>query len=92
LQKSKDNSLPKSIITAKSVLPQLTNKQPSVITIAQMKTMITEAQKEPTTSQLVRTESGPLQAAIDALQGPSPTKKKKRRGTKETPRPDSRST
>ena len=29
------------------------------------------------TTQLVRTESGPLQEAIDALQGPSPLKKKK---------------
>ena len=54
-----------------------------------MKTMITEAQKEPTTPklvrarrgrsspQLVRTQSGPLQAAIEALPGPLPLKKKK---------------
>jgi len=86
--KAKENSLPKTIITAETLsLSPTTNRQPSVITIAQMKTMITEAQKEPTTPklvrarigrsspQLVRTESGPLHAAIEALQGPSPLKK-----------------
>jgi hypothetical protein len=48
-----------------------------------MKTMVTEAQNRvrarigPSLPQLVRTQSGPLQAAIEALQGPSPLKKKK---------------
>jgi hypothetical protein len=92
--KARENSLPKTIITAETLTPSTSiNKQPSVITVAQMKTMLTDAQKAPTTpqlvtvrariggyaptAQLVRTESGPLQEAIDALQGPSPLKKKK---------------
>jgi len=36
------------------------------------------------TTQLVRTESGPLQEAIDALQGPSPLKKKKEEALEKT--------
>jgi hypothetical protein len=92
--KARENSLPKTIITAETLTPSTSiTKQPSVITVAQMKTMLTDAQKAPTTpqlvtvrariggyeptAQLVRTESGPLQEAIDALQGPSPLKKKK---------------
>jgi hypothetical protein len=65
-----------------------------------MQEKITEAQKASTTPKLirvrigrsppsspklVRTESGPLQAAIDALQGPSPTKKQKEEESKESP-------
>jgi hypothetical protein len=92
--KARENSLPKTIITAETLTPSTSiARQPSVITVAQMKTMLTDAQKAPTTpqlltvrarsggheptAQLVRTESGPLQEAIDALQGPSPLKKKK---------------
>ncbi len=91
--KARENSLPKTIITAETLTPSTSiTKQPSVITVAQMKTMLTDAQKAPTTpqlvtvrariggyeptAQLVRTESGPLQEAIDALQGPSPLKKR----------------
>jgi len=79
MQKAKENSLPKTIITASQNIVTVTTqtRQPSVITIAEMKTMITEAQKEPTTPKLVRTQSGPLQAAIEAIQGPSPLKKKR---------------
>jgi len=58
-QKAKENSLPKTIITAETLSPSTTNKQPSVITIAEMKTMITEVQKEPTTPKLVRARIGP---------------------------------
>ena len=93
MQKVKEDQLPKSIITITTLTPQpSTNKQPSTITIAPMQT---DTQKTPTTPtrirvrigrtppsspKLVRTESGPLQAAIDALQGPSPTKKQKEEG------------
>jgi hypothetical protein len=90
MQKAKETSLPSSIITITPVSPQpSTSKQPSVTTIAQMKMMIFAAQKELNIPKLVRTESGPLQEAltpiqggIEVIQGPSPTKKKKRRGTK----------
>ena len=90
VQKAKDSTLPKSVITiTASSSPQ---RQPSTITIAPMQT---EAQKSPTTPtrirvrigrtppsspKLVRTESGPLQAAIDALRGSPPTKKQKEEG------------
>ena len=90
MQKAKDSTLPKSVITIMaSSSPQ---RQPSTITIAPMQT---DTQKTPTTPtrirvrigrtppsspKLVRTESGPLQAAIDALRGSPPTKKQKEEG------------
>ena len=89
MQKAKDSILSTSIITTTASSPQ---RQPSTITIAPMQT---ETQKTPTTPtiirgriggitpsspKLVRTESGPLQAAIDALRGSPPTKKQKEEG------------
>ena len=90
VQKAKDSTLPQSVITIMaSSSPQ---RQPSTITIAPMQT---DTQKTPTTPtrirvrigrtppsspKLVRTESGPLQAAIDALRGSPPTKKQKEEG------------
>ena len=82
MQKAKGDQLPKSIITITTLTPQPSaNKQPSTITIAPTQT---ETQKTggitPSSPKLVRTESGPLQAAIDALRGSPPTKKQKEEG------------
>ena len=81
MQKVKGDQLPKSIITITTLTPQPSaNKQPSTITIAPMQTDTQKTPTPPSSPKLVRTESGPLQAAIDALRGSPPTKKQKEEG------------
>ena len=78
VQKAKDSTLPQAIITTMtSSSPQ---RQPSTITIAPMQTDTQKTPTPPSSPKLVRTESGPLQAAIDALRGSPPTKKQKEEG------------